>query len=212
MEIDMNRNQMNILRIDSSARYEGSFSRQLADAAIANFPQAEVITRDLSAEPIPQIDENWVGANFTPADQRTETQSDIQSMSEKLVGEIEEADLILIAIPVYNFGIPAALKAWVDQVARAGRTFRYTENGPEGLLKGKKAVLLVASGGTEVDSAIDFATPYMRHVLGFIGITDVSVIAADRLMPEPHRFQEALAVVSNLDQTCLLYTSDAADE
>ena len=98
---------------------------------------------------------------------------------------IEAADTLVIGLPIYNFAVPSAFKAWVDLVARAGVTFRYTENGPEGLLKGKRAILAVASGGTEVGSDHDFATGYARHMLGFMGITDVSVVAADRLMIDP---------------------------
>ena len=99
----------------------------------------------------------------------------------ELIAELKAADVVVIGAPIYNFGIPAALKAWVDMIARARKTFRYTSEGPEGLLKGKKAYVVIASGGMPVDSDMDFATPYLRQVLGFIGITDVEVIAADAL-------------------------------
>jgi hypothetical protein len=98
------------------------------------------------------------------------------------VAELKAADTLVIGLPIYNFGVPAALKAWVDQVARAGVTFKYSEYGPKGLLEGKRAIVAVASGGTEAGSDIDFATGYIRHVLGFIGITDVEFVTADRLM------------------------------
>ena len=101
------------------------------------------------------------------------------------MAELKAADVVVIGMPVYNFGIPAALKAWVDLIARARVTFRYAESGPEGLLTGKRAIVVAASGGTPVDSEIDFATPYLRHALGFVGITDVEVVAADRLMLDP---------------------------
>lgn len=169
-----------ILRIDASARREGSVSRDLADRIIARFPDARIISRDL-APGLPLIDETWIGANFTPADERSADQRDVLALSDRLIAELDAADTLVIGLPIYNFGVPAALKAWVDQVARAGVTFRYTANGPEGLLTGKRAIVAVASGGTEAGSEIDFATGYIRHVLGFIGITDVEFVTADRL-------------------------------
>lgn len=171
-----------ILRLDASARRDGSVSRQLADEVIATLNPGSVTTRDLAATPIPQINETWVGANFTPADNRSEEQRQALALSDELVAELTAADTLVIGLPIYNFGIPAALKAWIDQIARAGVTFRYTENGPKGLLTGKRAIIAVASGGTEVGSDIDFATGYIVHVLGFVGITDVQFVTADRLM------------------------------
>lgn len=171
-----------ILRIDASARRDGSVSRDLADRIVARFgPEASVTTRDL-ATGLPLIDEAWIGANFTPADQRTESQRTALTLSDELVAEVKAADTLVIGLPIYNFGVPAALKAWVDLVARAGVTFRYSEAGPQGLLTGKRAIVAVASGGTQAGSEIDFATGYIRHVLGFIGITDVTFVTADRLM------------------------------
>ncbi|MEO0655208.1 MAG: NAD(P)H-dependent oxidoreductase [Pseudomonadota bacterium] len=171
-----------LLRIDASARRSGSVSRQLTDDIVARFGAANVITRDLLDTPVPQIDEDWVNANFTPTDARTDAQKETLAFSDTLVGELQAADTIVIGLPIYNFGVPAALKAWVDQVARAGMTFRYSETGPVGLLEGKRAIVIIASGGTEVGSEIDFATGYLRHVLSFIGITDVEIVTADRLM------------------------------
>jgi len=170
-----------ILRIDASARRTGSVSRQLVDKIIAKFDNATVTTRDLAGG-LPLIDEAWVEANFTPAENRTEAQTEILALSDTLIAELKAADTLVIGLPIYNFGIPAVLKAWVDQVARAGVTFQYSEYGPKGLLTGKRAIIAVASGGTEAGSDIDFATGYIRHVLGFIGITDVDFVAADRLM------------------------------
>ena len=126
--------------------------------------------------------EKTADANFTPAEQRNEEQKAALAESDALVAELRAADVLIIGVPIYNFGIPAALKAWVDMVARARLTFRYTENGPVGLLKGKRVYLVVASGGTAVGSEIDFATGYLRHMLGFLGIDDVHIVAADRLM------------------------------
>lgn len=166
-----------ILRIDASARRAGSISRQLADTVIARLNADEVITRDLTTS-LPQIDEEWVGANFTPADQRSDAQRDKLALSDSLIDELNRADTLVIGLPVYNFGVPAAFKAWVDQVARAGITFQYTENGPEGLLQGKRAVVVYASGGVPMGSAVDFASGFVRQVLAFIGITDVEFIEA----------------------------------
>jgi len=172
---------IHILRIDASARRTGSVSRDLADRVIARLGDATVTNRDL-ATPLPLIDEAWVSANFTPADQRTAEHQATLALSDDLIAEIRAADTIVIGLPIYNFGVPAALKAWIDMVARAGVTFQYTETGPKGLLEGKRAIVAVASGGTEAGSDIDFATGYIRHVLGFIGITDVDFVTADRLM------------------------------
>ncbi|MDJ0824689.1 MAG: NAD(P)H-dependent oxidoreductase [Rhodobacter sp.] len=171
-----------ILRIDASARRTGSISRELNDRLIARFAtegETQVTTRDLT-DALPQIDEAWIGANFTPEADRTDDQRARLALSDSLVAELEAADTLIIGLPIYNFGVPAALKAWIDLVARAGRTFRYTAEGPRGLLEGKRAIITVASGGTEMGSDIDFATGYLRHVLGFIGIEDVQFIRADR--------------------------------
>jgi FMN-dependent NADH-azoreductase len=188
-----------ILRIDASARRTGSVSRDLADKIIDRIgADATVTTRDL-ADGMSLIDEAWVGANFTPEGDRTDEQREKLALSDTLVAEIKAADTLVIGLPIYNFGVPAALKAWVDQVARAGVTFRYSEYGPKGLLEGKRAIVAVASGGTEAGSDIDFASGYIRHVLGFIGITDVEFVTADRLMMDADgTMAKALAQVDEL--------------
>ncbi|NKX43315.1 FMN-dependent NADH-azoreductase [Roseicyclus persicicus] len=174
-----------LLRIDASARRSGSVSRDLTDRIVARFgPDTSVVTRDL-ADGLPLIDEAWVTANFTPADPRTPEQRAALALSDTLVAELQAADTVVIGVPIYNFGVPAALKAWVDLVARAGVTFRYSATGPVGLLTGKRAILVVASGGTAAGSELDFATGFLRHVLGFIGITEVDIVTADRLMLDP---------------------------
>lgn len=170
-----------LLRIDASARTEGSTSRALTNRIAEKLAPKQTVIRDLSGG-LPLIDADWIAANFTPEADRAEEQRARLALSDELIAELKAADTILIGVPVYNFGVPSGLKAWIDLVARAGVTFRYTEAGPEGLLTGKRAILAVASGGTEVDSAIDFATPYMRHMLGFMGITDVQVVRSDRQM------------------------------
>lgn len=170
-----------VLRIDASARRDGSESRALTQRIVERLDPEHVIHRDL-ANGIAAIDADWLAANWTPADQRTEAQRETLALSDTLLEEVKAADTLVIGTPIYNFAIPSTLKAWVDQIARAGETFRYSEAGPEGLLKGKRAIVAIASGGTQVGSDIDFASGYLRHILGFVGITDVQFVAADQLM------------------------------
>ena len=169
-----------VLHIDSSARAENSVTRTLSAEITAKLGADRIIHRDL-ATPLPLLDEAWVGANFTPADQRSADQKALLAQSDALIAELQEAETIVIGAPIYNFSVPSTLKAWIDLVARVGVTFRYTETGPIGLLEGKRAIIAVASGGTQAGSDIDFATTYLRHVLGFIGITNVELVAADQL-------------------------------
>jgi len=173
------------LVIQSSGRKTGSTTRSVTADLLtrlnAALPQLSVTQRDLN-DGIAFVDDAWIDANATPPEDRTGQQAAALSFSDTLVEELEHHDLIIIAAPIYNFGVPASLKAWIDQVARARRTFQYTANGPVGLLKDKRAIIVTASGGTPVDSPIDFATAYLRHVLGFIGITNVSLVAADAQM------------------------------
>ncbi|MCY4180048.1 MAG: NAD(P)H-dependent oxidoreductase [Litoreibacter sp.] len=173
---------MTLLHIDSSARNDASITRKLTAAIVAQLG-GDVIRRDLS-DSLPLLTQDWVEANFTPADQRSDAQKDTLATSDALVAELEAADTVIIGMPIYNFSVPGALKAWIDQIARAGRTFKYTENGPVGLLEGKRAIIVVASGGVAMDSPVDFATPYLRQVLGFVGITNIEIIAADGLVSD----------------------------
>ena len=149
----------NTLLIQASARSDASTSRALS-RQLAEKLGGPITTRDV-AEGLPLIDEAWIGANFTPAEERSPEQSALLALSEELIAEIEAADTLIIGLPIYNFGIPGALKAYIDLIARARRTFEYTPNGPKGLLTGKKAYIVVTSGGTEAFSAIDFATPHL---------------------------------------------------
>ena len=177
-------NTLQILEVSASGRGSDSVSRMLAqeviDALEAKNGAIELTRRDLNAG-ISLVDEDWINANFTADEDRSIEQHAKLGESGALVAELQRADAIVIGAPIYNFGIPASLKAWVDMIARARLTFHYTAQGPEGLLKGKKAYVVVASGGVPVDSPVDFATPYLRQALKFVGITDVEVIAADRL-------------------------------
>ena len=173
-----------ILEISASGRRTDSVSRMLSRdliAALESRHAAVGVTRRDLADGVDLVDEAWISANFTAEEERTAPQRDRLTESDALVAELKQADVVIIGTPIYNFGIPASLKAWVDMIARARLTFRYTENGSEGLLQGKKAYVVVASGGVPVDSAVDFATPYLRQALSFVGITDVEIIAADQL-------------------------------
>ena len=196
---------MRILEVSASGRRADSVSRKLSNDIIealeAREGAVEVVRRDLS-QGIPLVDERWIQANFTPEEERTRDQRAALSESDALVEELQAADVIVIGSPIYNFGVPAALKAWVDRIARARKTFRYTSNGPEGLLKGKKAYVVIASGGVPVDSPVDFATPYLRQALKFVGITDVDVIAATQLNSRgDESVDEARMQIANLVHT-----------
>ncbi len=187
---------INILRIDSSARRDGSETRALNDALISRIEASAdttVIHRDLAADAPGFVNEAWVGANFTDPDARSDTQSAALAASDALVAELESADVIVIGAPSYNCNIPAVLKAWIDKVVRARVTFRYGENGPEGLLKDKKAYVMMASGGVPMGSAMDFASPYIRYILGFVGIHEVQFISAAEVKDDPRRLDAALA-------------------
>ncbi|MFP7572267.1 FMN-dependent NADH-azoreductase [Marivita sp. S2033] len=174
----------NILRVESSIKGDAAVSRRLTDRIVARLvaanPDAVTVTRDLAAG-IRPVDGQWLGAVYTPTEARTESQQATAAYADALLDEVKAADVLVIALPVYNFGLPAQLKAWIDQLARKGETFRYTEAGPEGLLPGKRAIVAYTSDGTKLGSEIDFASGYLRHILGFFGIADVEFVAADAM-------------------------------
>ena len=153
---------------------------QLA-ALQAQHPDATVGVRDLSTDPIPHLDGERVGAFFTPADQRSDDQQAVDAFSMALIDELKTADHIVLGLPMYNFGIPSQLKSWIDHVARAGITFRYTENGPQGLLDDKPVTVLAARGGLYAGTENDTVTPYIKLFFGFIGMTDVNFVYAEGL-------------------------------
>ena len=194
----------NILRIDASARQSGSATRLLADQLEGRLVEqgygAAVVRRDLNVTPPAYLTESWVGANFTDEAARSDEQKALLAGSEELIAELEAADTIIITAPIYNFAIPASLKAWIDQVTRARRTFRYGEAGAEGLLKGKRAYVVFASGGVPLGSQVDFASGYLRHILGFIGITDVHFIAADGHQMDGDAIARATTAIDGLKQ------------
>ena len=159
-------------------RKNGSYSRVLSERLIAQLKKQQpptVKVRDL-ADGIPFVNEAWIEANFTDITERNAEQRSIPSCSDALISELQNADILVIGLPIYNFNVPAAFKAWIDQVASAKVTFRYGDNGPEGLLENKKAYVILSSGGTRLGSDIDFVSDYVHHVLGFLGIKDVTII------------------------------------
>lgn len=188
------RQTLNILEVSASGRRSASSSRALSGDLVGALRQRHddviVRQRDL-ADGLPFVDADWIEANFTPDEERTAEHRAALALSDELVAELRQADVIVIGTPMYNFNIPATLKAWIDMIARARLTFRYTENGPRGLLEGKKAYVVAATGGVPVGSPMDFATPYLRHVLGFVGIDDVEIIAADRLNSDAENSMDA---------------------
>lgn len=178
---------LTLLRVDVSPRGQYSVSRQLSDAAVrawkAKHPNGHVIERDLAKTALTFVDLDWIQGAFSRPEQHSDSHKRALALSDELVAELLAADEIVLSTPMYNFAIPAALKAWIDHVVRAGRTFRYTATGmPEGLALGKKALVLIASGGSYNQesglTALDHEAPYLRFILGFMGITDVQVLQA----------------------------------
>ena len=188
---------MNILQINASARREGANSTRLANAIVdrlkAANPNAQVTLRDLAVTPHPMLDEAALGALFTPADQRTPEQAARVALDDALIAEIQAHDTIVLGVPMYNLGIPAQLKNWIDAIARAGVTFRYTAAGPEGLLKGKTVYLALARGGLYRDTDKDAQVPYLKNVLGFLGMTDLRLIYAEGLAMGPEAAEKGFA-------------------
>lgn len=179
----ISQNRSNVLRLDASANVSNSNSRKLGDRLINQLgSQCEInlVKRDLN-QGLVFIDEAWVGANFTDADQRSSEQQKVLEFSDSLIEELRQADHIVLTTPMYNFGIPASLKAWIDLVCRAGVTFQYTADGPVGLLKNKRADIIITTGGVPLQSPVDFVSGHLKQVLQFIGIEQVNIIAADQM-------------------------------
>jgi len=188
---------MNILQINSSARSEGSYSTRLADRIVARLreadPEATLTLRNLTAKPHPTLDEAALGALFTPAAQRNVEQAARVALDDALIAEIAAADVVVLGVPMYNFGVPAQLKNWIDAISRAGVTFRYTSHGPEGLLKGKKVYVALTRGGKYRNTPSDTQVPYLATVLAFLGMTDVHYVYAEGLAMGADAEREALA-------------------
>ncbi|HAD39518.1 MAG TPA: FMN-dependent NADH-azoreductase [Plesiomonas shigelloides] len=190
-----------VLVLKSSIMAEHSQSNRMADFLIEQHQEKgdSVTVRDLVANPIPMLDSETVGA-LRPAGELSERQREAATLSDQLIAELNDHDVIVFTAPMYNYSIPVQLKTYIDMVLRAGVTFRYTENGPEGLVKGKKAVVLTSRGGIHKGLPSDLITPYMQTILNFIGITDIQYIYAEALAFGPeavaqaqHAAQEAIA-------------------
>lgn len=188
---------MNLLHISSSLFGNQGKSSQLAEHFIqrwqAQNPATRITRRDLAANPLPHLDGATLTANLTPADQRTPEQQTLAAAADEAIAELQNHDVLVLSVPMYNFGIPSNLKAWLDNVTRAGTTFRYTAQGPEGLLKGKQAYVLTARGGQYQGTPNDTQTPYLKTILGFIGITDVRFVHAEKLNMTPELQPQILA-------------------
>ncbi len=188
---------MRILQVNSSARREGSQSTLLASAIVAqlraNEPGAAVTVRDLAHTPHPELDEAALQALFTPAEKHTQEQAARVAQDDTLIAEIQAADIVVLGVPMYNFGVPAQLKNWIDAVTRAKVTFRYTASGPEGLLRGKKVYVALTRGGKYRNTPADTQVPYLRMVLGFLGMTDVQFVYAEGLAMGTEAANEAMA-------------------
>jgi FMN-dependent NADH-azoreductase len=209
---------MTLLRIDSSAR-RNSISRQLTSKFVETWkkqhPGGRVLERDLASTPLPLITDEWTLAAHSDPARLTPAQRETLSISETLIEELLAADTIVIGAPMYNFTVSAPLKAWIDQIVRVGRTFLYGAGGPEGVLKGKKVVVLTSRGGAfrpgTPTAQYDHQEPYLRHILGFIGLTDVSFIHAENQKPgdlaEPARVQAMELVQQAASATSHLVTA-----
>ncbi len=196
---------MNILQINSSARREGSHSTRLAARLVERLrevdPEATLTVRDLAVTPHPVLDETALTALFTPAADRTPAQKARVALDDALIAEIRAADVVVLGVPMYNFGVPAQLKNWIDAISRAQVTFRYTANGPEGLLQGKKVYVALTRGGMYRNTPADTQVPYLKTVLTFLGMTDVHFVYA-----------EGLAMGADAERTGLASAHEQIDE
>ena len=176
---------MNILQINASARNTDANSTRLANAVTtrlqAKHSNATITVRDLASNPHPVLDASALSALFTPAEQRTAEQRARVALDDALIEQIQAADVIVLGVPMYNFGIPVQLKTWIDAIARAGVTFKYTGTGPQGLIEGKKVYVALARGGLYRDTPADTQVPYLQNVLGFLGMTDITFFYAEGL-------------------------------
>jgi FMN-dependent NADH-azoreductase len=183
-----------LLHIDSSPLYARSVSRELTGAFVTQWksshPDGTVIDRDLNATPIPPVNAEWVGAVYTPEEVHSPEQKRLLALSDSLLAELEQADEYVIGVPMHNFGVPSVLKLWIDQIARVGKTFSYADGRPKGLIIGKKATFILATGGiydaqTQMAS-FNFVEPYLRSVFGFLGLTETTFLTASGTMALNH--------------------------
>jgi FMN-dependent NADH-azoreductase len=192
---------MNILYVTSSSRGSASYSNRVAQTVLDELrgrtPGATVVTRDLARDPLPHIDDDFVVATRSPNGPQTEQQRGLLTLSDALVDELLAADIVVIGTPMINFTIPSTLKSWLDYVARAGRTFSYSEAGPKGLVTGKQVILVAAKGGIyAANPSLDFQVPYLKSVLGFLGMTDVEVLDVEGTAYGPEIAEKAVEAAS----------------
>jgi FMN-dependent NADH-azoreductase len=191
---------MNILQINSSVRADASHSSRLANEVVQRLltanPDASLKLRDLGRTPQPMLDEAALQALFTPAEQRSAVQAARVALDDALIAEIQAADTLVLAAPMYNFAVPVQLKNWIDAISRAQVTFRYTANGPEGLLTGKKAYVVLTRGGIHLNMPSDTQTPYLQTFLAFLGISDVEFVYAEGLAMGADAEQAAFAAAT----------------
>ncbi len=190
-----------ILQLNSSAAaagesVTGSLNAAVVDGLRATLGDVRVIERDLTALPV--LDAARLVANNTPATERTAEQVEAAAIADAVVAEVHAADVIVVGVPIYNFGVPSSLKAWMDLVARAGSTFQYTDNGPQGLVTGTRAFVTVASGGVGLNSEVDHATPHVETFLRFLGIDDIEIVDSTGLMFDPTRADAARERIGKL--------------
>src|ERR1700689_4593333 len=183
-----------LLHIDSSPLYGRSVSRELTAVFVTQWKESHldgrVIDRDLNATAMPPVNAEWVGAVYTPEQARIPQQNKLLALSDSLIAELEQADEYVIGVPMHNFGVPSVLKLWIDQIARVGRTFSYADGVPKGLIVGKKATFIIATGGiydaqTQMAS-FNFVEPYLRSLFGFLGLTDATFLTAGGTMALNH--------------------------
>lgn len=188
---------MNILQINSSARPDASHSSRLASAIVERVAAAhgasKLTVRDLGRQPLAELNEPALQALFTPAEQRTAEQAARVAIDDALIAEVQAADVLVLGVPMYNFGVPAQLKNWIDAIARARVTFTYTDKGPVGLLTGKKVYVALTRGGQYRNTPADTQVPYLKTVLAFLGMTDVQFVYAEGLAMGAQAEQDALA-------------------
>ncbi|MCB1759066.1 MAG: FMN-dependent NADH-azoreductase [Gammaproteobacteria bacterium] len=203
-----------ILRIDSSLNSDSSNSRRLGDRFLqqwlAAHPNDNVTARDLASDPLPHIGQTLLQGATTAAEARTQAMHDALQRVDELVEEFLAADVIVIGVPMYNFGVPSTLKVWIDHIAQAGRTFRYTEAGPVGLAGGKRVYLVSTRGGVYDNSPMDHQVAYLKTVLGFLGIDDIQVIQAEGLNLSAESRQQSLAAAERQIHESIAATRAAA--
>jgi FMN-dependent NADH-azoreductase len=194
------RKMKKILLVESSPRGSDSYSHQAAGSIVNELqkhdPRAKVLVRDLGQNPPPHVGQAFITGIYATPEQRTPEQAKAIELSDTFIDELFAADTIVVAVPMHNFGLPSTLKAWIDHISRRERTFTFSSNGPEGLVKGKRAILVLASGGVYSNGpmkAFDFAEPYLRAALGFIGITDVEVVRVEGVAMSAVGPEKALA-------------------